>query len=175
MNAILYLPSDSPANATKPRQSRGFRGRTSKEADACYKFWRGGPIQLPFPDALSCSRLPFTNSRSDTRYNRACGYDRFHFVPKKLKLGDFAMAPGERAGEVLHRPLESMLRGLSPDQYQTRPFLAAIATFPPPEPVEVGAWVTESLDPSVPWSLRNRRLRDGLRIIDCRNLYEECL
>ena len=69
--AILRLASNSPECLSESEKRRtlrwllqnqdtsgGFRGRTNKDADACYCFWCGGAIQVP---SLMRSRLPFTN------------------------------------------------------------------------------------------------------------------
>ena len=69
--AIFHLAPDSPEYLSESEKRRtlrwllqnqdtsgGFRGRTNKDADACYCFWCGGAIQV---SSLGCPRLPFTN------------------------------------------------------------------------------------------------------------------
>ena len=59
--AVFCLASNSPNLSGSERrqtlrwllqnqgESGGFRGRTNKEADACYCFWCGGAIQVSYP------------------------------------------------------------------------------------------------------------------------------
>jgi len=91
--AIFRLTSDSPnfLNAVERRQtlrwllrnqdcSGGFRGRTNKDADACYCFWCGGAIQI----------LGATELVDNVALASFLGNCQFRF-------GGIAKAPGEHA------------------------------------------------------------------------------
>lgn len=95
--AILRLAPDSAECLTENEKrqtlrwllqnqdnSGGFRGRTNKDADACYCFWCGGAIQVPSSPTLSI--LISLSSRKDPWCNGACKYHGPHSVPRKLPI-----------------------------------------------------------------------------------------
>jgi hypothetical protein len=115
--AILHLAPDSPERLTEiERQqtlrwllqnqdnSGGFRGRTNKDADACYCFWCGGAIQVPSSFTFRywfCSALGQILGATELVDTTALAL----FLGKcQFRLGGIAKTPGENAGRSLISP-----------------------------------------------------------------------
>lgn len=91
----------------------GFRGRTCKDADACYSFWCGASLAILGSNILVAEA-------SIASYIASC----------QFKFGGIAKGPNEH-----------------PDPYHTYLSLAAVALYPPPEPVGGPTWLLQPLDP----------------------------
>lgn len=113
--AIFRLASDSPECLTESEkrqtlrwllqnqaESGGFRGRTNKDADACYCFWCGGAIQVsPSPRT---SEIVF-HGRSGQILGETELVDTVALASFlgscQFRFGGIAKAPGEHAGRFL--------------------------------------------------------------------------
>ncbi|KDQ62075.1 hypothetical protein JAAARDRAFT_189449 [Jaapia argillacea MUCL 33604] len=109
--------------------SGGFRGRTGKDADACYCFWCGASLQiLGVPDVLDPIALAAFLARCQFKY------------------GGIAKAPGEHPGQdFVDTSLEPSADPFSPDPYHTYLSLAALSIHPPH--TSDTTWKLDALDP----------------------------
>lgn len=93
--------------------SGGFRGRTNKDADACYCFWCGGAIQVF--DSVSLSKewvsptIPFPNEQILGAGELVDNIALASFLGKcQFRFGGIAKAPGEHAGlDLDHYAMEA--------------------------------------------------------------------
>jgi prenyltransferase beta subunit len=118
--AILRLVSPSPdyLSASERRrtlrwllqnqdESGGFRGRTNKEADACYCFWCGAATQVLHSQCLP----PFTNPYSHQILGAGelvDGVALASFIGNcQFRFGGIGKAPGENPGRDPCQSVES--------------------------------------------------------------------